>query len=96
MQVMIPAEYRQSARWLLNLDAGSFAILVGGAAIGFENLRSHGALFVKIPESLIIVGIAAVLSLARWPLDHGDRPMTWLRRGWDYYFRARRGSAWGE
>ena len=96
MQVIIPAEYRQSAKWIFNMDAGSFVILVGGAAWGFQVLRGHAPLWERIPEALVLVGVAAVLALMRWPLDHGDRPITWLRRGWDYYWRARRGSAWGE
>lgn len=95
MQVPMPAEYRQAARWLLNLDAGSFAILVGGAAIGFEILRGQGALALRIPEALGVIGIGAVISLVRWPLDHGDRTLTWVRRAWNYYWRSRKGSAWG-
>lgn len=96
MQVLVPAEYRQAARWLLNLDAGSFAILVGSAAMGFEILRGHGALALRIPEALGLMAMGAVLSLVRWPFDHGDRPMTWIRRAWNYYWRSRRGSAWGD
>lgn len=96
MQVLVPGEYRQAARWLLNLDAGSFAILVGGAALGFEVFRSAGALAPRIIEAVLIIGVAAVISLVRWPLDHGDRALTWVRRGWDYYWRARKGSAWGD
>ncbi|MCY0885792.1 MAG: hypothetical protein OWV35_07910 [Firmicutes bacterium] len=95
MQVLVPPEYRQSVRWLLNLDAGSFALLVGGAALGFEILRGHGVLAVRVPEALGVLGVGAALALVRWPLDHGDRALTWLARAWAYYWRARRGSAWG-
>jgi len=96
MQVPLPAEYRQAARWLLNLDAGSFVILVGGAAVGFEIFRGHGALIPRIIEAVLIIGVAAVIALVRWPLDNGDRTLTWVRRGWDYYWRSRKGSAWGD
>lgn len=95
MQVPMPSEYRQAARWLFNLDAGSFVLLVGGAAVGFSVLKGAGPLIVRIPESLAIMGVGAVLALVRWPLDHGDRVMTWIRRGWNYYWRSRKGSAWG-
>ena len=96
MQVLIPAEYRQSVRWVLNLDAGSFALAAGGAILGFEVLRGHGLLLVRIPEALGIMAVAAVLAFVRWPLDHGDRMLTWGRRAWNYYWRSRKGSAWGE
>ena len=95
MQVPMPAEYRQAARWLFNLDAGSFAILVGSAALGFEIFKGAGPLAARIPEAVGIIGLGAVFALVRWPLDNGDRAMTWVRRGWNYYWRARRGSAWG-
>lgn len=95
MQVPVPGEYRQAVRWLLNLDAGSFAILVGGAALGFEVFQGRGPLGLRIPEALAIIGVSSVTALARWPWDHGDRVLTWVRRGWDYYWRSRKGSAWG-
>lgn len=95
MQVLVPAEYRQSARWLLNLDAGSFVLLVGGASLGFEIFRGHGALAVRIPEALVVIGLGAVLALVKWPIDNGDRVTVWMRRAWNYYWRARKGSAWG-
>ncbi|WP_020375094.1 hypothetical protein [Sulfobacillus thermosulfidooxidans] len=96
MQVIVPAEYRHAVRWLFNLDAGSFAILVGGAAVGFEILQGHAPLALRIPEGVAVMGGAAGIALVRWPLDHGDRALTWARRVWDYYWRARRGSAWGD
>ncbi|AEW04065.1 hypothetical protein Sulac_0524 [Sulfobacillus acidophilus DSM 10332] len=95
MQVMVPAEYRQNVRWFLNLDAGSFALLVGGAAVGFSVLKGHAPLAERIPESLAVLGLTIALAVVRWPIDHGDRATTWLRRGWEYYWRAKRGSAWG-
>lgn len=96
MQVMVPAEYRQAARWLLNLDAGSFALLVGGAALGFEIVRGAAPLAERIPEAAVVTGIGAVLALVRWPLDHGDRALTWIFRAWHYYWRTKKGSAWGD
>jgi len=96
VQVQIPGEYRQATRWLLNLDAASFAILVGSAALGFAVVKSHGALAPRIGEGFGIMAVGAVIALVRWPLDHGDRALTWARRGWDYYWRARKGSAWAE
>ncbi|PSR26175.1 MAG: hypothetical protein C7B43_14535 [Sulfobacillus benefaciens] len=96
MQVIVPAEYRQAARWIFNLDAGSFVILIGGAVLGFEIFREHGAIIPHILEAVLIMGTSTVIALVRWPLDHGDRALTWARRGWDYYFRARKGSTWGD
>lgn len=94
MQVLVPAEYRQSVRWVLNLDAGSFVLLIVGASSGFEVIRSHAPLLERIPEAVMLIGLGAALALVRWPFDHGDRLTTWIRRAWTYYWRSRRGSAW--
>ena len=96
MQVPVPAEYRQSARWVFNLDAGSFVFLVGGAALGFEILKSSGPFVPHLLEALPLMAVSTALALIRWPLDHGDKAMVWLLRGWNYYWRTRKGSTWGE
>jgi len=95
MQVPIPSEYRQSVRLFWNLDIGSFAILVISASVGFQTLHGHAALVIRIPEAIVIMGLGVAFALVRWPLDHGDRLMTWVMRAWRYYWRPKRGSAWG-
>lgn len=96
MQVMVPSEYRQHVRWFLNLDAASFAILMIGAVIAFNVLKGQGPLASRIVEFLGIAGLTVVLAVVKWPIEHGDRLTTWARRAWDYYWRPRRGSAWGD
>lgn len=96
MQVQVPGEYRQSARWILNLDAGSLALLIGGAALAFEVFRAAGPLAPRIVEALLIAGVAVTLAVVRWPLDQGDRALTWIWRAIKFYRRPRRGSAWGK
>jgi len=95
MTVMIPAEFRYAYRWFGNLDAFSAATGLGLPLFGLHGLLEPGPVGARIATLLVTGGVGVVLGFVRWPLDHGDKAWIWIRRGFDYWWRPRRGSAFG-
>lgn len=93
MLTRIPANYRQSFKWLGNLDAISAAFLGGGVIIALKVLTGHAVFGEKVPEIVVALALGAIFGLLRWPMDiAGDRTATWLRRFVDYSRRSKRAS----
>lgn len=91
MLARIPANYRQSFKWLGNLDAVSAAFLGGGTMVAIKVVMDHASWAVKGPEIAVALALGSVFGLVRWPMDiAGDRTATWLMRFVDYYRRFRR------
>lgn len=77
----IPANYRQSFKWLGNLDAVSAAFLGGGVMVAIKVVMDHASWAVKGPEIVVALALGGIFGLVRWPLDiAGDRTVTWLMR----------------
>ena len=92
----IPPNYRQSSKWIGNLDAAS-AIAVGlGVVIAVSVLTGHAPWWEKVPEILVSLAVGLVLGLGRWPMEHGDRPLRWALRAYWYFMRPKRGSAFSD
>ena len=95
MTIRIPANYRQSVKWLANLDAGSAVTVIGGAIVGLHTFTGTAPWVLKIPEIVGAGGGGFLLGTVRWPFDlHGDRLTVWMRRAVFYAQRSRMGSAW--
>ena len=91
MYTRIPANYRQSFKWLGNLDAVSASFLGGGVIIGLKVLTGTAPWAIKGPEMGVALVLGAIIGLVRWPMDiAGDRTATWLLRFVDYYRRSKR------
>ena len=93
MDVKIPANYRQSFKWLGNLDAPSAIFLGVGVVVSLRTLTGQAPIVEKIPEIAVAMGAAAVFGLVRFPMDlYGDRMVTWLQRAVAFYRRERKAS----
>lgn len=92
----VPANYRQSAKVLADLDAISGLLVGGGGVIAISVLTGHAPWSLKIPEATISLGLGAFFGLLRWPPERGqgDRMTQWARRAFTYYMRTKRFSAW--
>lgn len=91
MYTRIPTNYRQSFKWLGNLDAVSAGFLGGGVVIGLSVLTGHGTAGEKIPEIAVALALGAFFGLVRYPMDiAGDRTSTWVMRYVEYRRRTRR------
>lgn len=92
MQVKVPVNYRQSFKWVGNLDASSLLLVGAGGVLAFRVLTSHVPWGIKVPSMVLSVGVGAALGLARWPIEHGDGAFEWGRRLAEYRGRSRRAS----
>ena len=93
MDVKIPANYRQSFKWLGNLDAPSAIFLGVGVVVSLKVLTGQAPYVEKIPEIVVTTIVAAVFGLVRFPMDlYGDRSVTWLQRAVAFYRRERKAS----
>ena len=93
MDVKIPANYRQSFKWLGNLDAPSAIFLGVGVVFSLKTLTGQAPYIEKIPEIVVAMVVAAVFGLVRLPMDlYGDRMVTWLQRAVAFHRRERRAS----
>lgn len=91
MYARIPTNYRQSFKWLGNLDAVSAAFLGGGVIIALKTMTGAASWGVKGPEMAVALALGGIFGLLRWPMDiAGDRTATWLMRIVDYYRRSKR------
>jgi len=97
LDVKIPANYRQSFKWLGNLDAASTVFLGVGVVISLSTLTGSAPVVEKVPEIAVAMGVAAFFGLVRYPMDlYGDRPVAWLRRAATFFSRGRKGSYFAE
>ena len=93
MDVKIPANYRQSFKWLGNLDAPSAIFLGVGVVVSLRTLTGQAPIVEKSPAIAVAMGVAAVFGLVRFPMDlYGDRMVTWLQRAVAFYRRERKAS----
>ena len=93
MDVKIPANYRQSFKWLGNLDAPSAIFLGVGVVFSLKTLTGQAPIVEKIPEIAVAMTLAGIFGLIRFPMDlHGDRSVTWLQRAVAFYRRERKAS----
>ena len=90
MQTKVPVNYRQSFKWVGNLDASSLLLVGAGGVLAFRVLTSHSPWGLKAPVVVLSIGLGAALGLGRWPMEHGDGAFAWGRRLAEYRARSRR------
>ena len=89
MQVKVPVDYRQTFKWVGDLDAVSLLFVGGGGVVGLHTLFSASMGFIpRLAIAIVATGLGALLGLGRWPIEHGDGAVMWFRRGFEYRSRG--------
>jgi len=89
MQVKMPVDFRQSFKWVGNLDAMSMIFVGGGGLIAVHTfIGSSLPLAEKFLIAVPSVGFGALFGLGRWPIEYGDNLVTWAQRFMAYRSRG--------
>lgn len=77
VQVKVPLNYRQSFKWVGNLDASSLLLVGAGGVLAFRMLTAHVPWGVKAPVMVLSGGVAVTgMGMRDRGTDNRSRSLT--------------------